>query len=41
MESNLTRLGVGDNMLKPDAGAGANAPEVDIDFAMEKVGVYV
>ena len=41
LESNLTRLGVGDNILKPDAGEGANALEVDIDFAMEKVGIYV
>lgn len=41
LDSNLTRLQVGDNILKPDADSGANALEVDIDFATEKVGVYV
>lgn len=37
--SNLFRLSVGDNVLKPDATSGRENLEVEIDFATEIVGV--
>ena len=39
LDSSLFRLGVGDNVLKPDADSGANQMEVQINFATEIVGV--
>lgn len=41
LDSTLFRLGVGDNILKPDAGAGLDQLEVEIKFAAEIVGVTV
>lgn len=39
LDSNLFRLGVGDNVLKPEADSGLDQLEVQIDFATEIVGV--
>lgn len=39
LSSNLYRLGVGDNVLKPEAEYGGEQLEVMIDFATEIVGV--
>lgn len=39
LDSTLFRLGVGDNVLKPEADAGLNQLEVQINFATEIVGV--
>lgn len=41
LDSTLFRLGVGDNVLKPDADAGLDQLEVEIKFAAEIVGVTV
>ena len=37
--SNLFRLDVGDNVLKPEAESGLHNMQVDIDFAIEIVGI--
>ena len=39
LDSTLFRLGVGDNILKPEAEAGIEQLEVEINFATEIVGV--
>lgn len=39
LDSTLFRLGVGDNVLKPDAESGREQMEVQINFATEIVGV--
>lgn len=39
LDSTLFRLGVGDNVLKPDADSGLNQMEVQLNFATEIVGV--
>lgn len=39
LSSNLFELGVGDNVLKPEAESGLNNMQVDIDFAIEIVGI--
>jgi hypothetical protein len=39
LDSTLFRLGVGDNVLKPEADSGLNQLEVQINFATEIVGV--
>lgn len=39
LKSNLTKLDVGDNVLKPEAEEGGNQLEVSIDFATEIVGI--
>lgn len=39
LDSNLFRLYVGDNVLKPDAESGLNQLEVEVKFATEIVGV--
>lgn len=39
LDSSLFQLGVGDNILKPDAASGADQLEVEINFASEIVGV--
>lgn len=39
LDSNLFRLGVGDNVLKPEADSGIDQLEVYINFATEIVGV--
>lgn len=39
LDSTLFRLGVGDNVLKPEADSGFDQLEVRIDFAVEKVGI--
>lgn len=39
LDSTLFRLGVGDNVLKPEADAGLDNLEVQINFAVEIVGV--
>ena len=39
LESNFFRMGVGDNVLKPEAESGLDQLEVDIKFATEIVGV--
>ncbi len=39
LDSTLFRLGVGDNVLKPEADSGLNQLEVEINFATEIVGV--
>ena len=39
LDSTLFRLGVGDNVLKPDADSGIDQMEVSINFATEIVGV--
>ena len=39
LDSTLFRLGVGDNVLKPEADSGIDQMEVEIDFATEIVGV--
>lgn len=39
LDSTLFRLGVGDNVLKPEAESGLNQLEVEINFATEIVGV--
>lgn len=41
LDSTLFRLGVGDNVLKPDADSGLNQLEVQINFATEIVGVVL
>ena len=41
LNSRLNRLDVGDNVLKPEAEAGASSMEVTISFATEIVGVAV
>ena len=41
LKSTLTRLGVGDNVLKPEAEQGGSQLEVNIEFATEIVGVSV
>lgn len=41
LDSNLFRLGVGSNVLKPEADSGLEVLDVKIDFATEKVGVTV
>ena len=39
LDSNLFRLGVGDNVLKPEAETGMEQLEVEVKFATEIVGV--
>ncbi len=39
LDSTLFRLGVGDNVLKPEADSGLDQMEVEINFATEIVGV--
>ena len=39
LSSNLFELGVGDNVLKPEADSGLANMQVDIDFAIEIVGI--
>ena len=39
LSSNLFELGVGDNVLKPEAESGLTNMQVDIDFAIEIVGI--
>jgi hypothetical protein len=39
LTSNLFELGVGDNVLKPEAEEGLNNMQVNIDFAIEIVGI--
>lgn len=39
LTSNLFRLDVGDNVLKPEASSGLENMQVDIDFATEIVGI--
>lgn len=39
LDSTLFRLGVGDNVLKPDADSGLDQMEVELNFATEIVGV--
>ena len=39
LDSTLFRLGVGDNVLKPEADSGRDQLEVQINFAVEIVGV--
>ena len=39
LTSNLFRLDVGDNVLKPEAASGLDNLQVDVDFAMEIVGI--
>lgn len=39
LRSNLFELGVGDNVLKPEANSGLENMEVNIDFAIEIVGI--
>lgn len=39
LKSNLFELDVGDNVLKPEADEGAENMQVDIDFAIEIVGI--
>lgn len=39
LDSSLFRLGVGDNILKPEASSGLDQLEVEINFASEIVGV--
>ena len=39
LSSNMFELGVGDNVLKPEADNGLNNMQVDIDFAIEIVGI--
>ena len=39
LDSTLFRLGVGDNVLKPEADSGHDQMEVEINFATEIVGV--
>lgn len=39
LKSTLSRLDVGDNVLKPEAEEGGNQLEVSIDFATEIVGI--
>lgn len=39
LDSTLFRLGVGDNVLKPEADLGLDQLEVEINFAIEIVGV--
>lgn len=41
LDSTLFRLGVGDNVLKPDADSGLDQLEVQINFATEIVGVVL
>jgi phage-related protein len=41
LDSTLFRLGVGDNVLKPDAESGLKQLEVQINFATEIVGVVL
>lgn len=41
IRSNLNRLDVGDNVLKPEADAGLDQLEIAIDFATEIVGVVL
>jgi hypothetical protein len=41
LDSTLFRLGVGDNVLKPEAESGMDKLEVTINFATEIVGVVV
>jgi hypothetical protein len=41
LDSTLFRLGVGDNILKPEADSGLKQLEVRIDFATEIVGVVL
>jgi hypothetical protein len=39
LSSNMFELGVGDNVLKPEAENGLSNMQVDIDFAIEIVGI--
>ena len=39
LASNLFRLDVGDNVLKPEAASGLDNLQVDVDFATEIVGI--
>ena len=39
IRSNLNRIDVGDNVLKPEADVGLEQLEISIDFATEIVGV--
>jgi hypothetical protein len=39
LSSNLFELGIGDNVLKPEADSGLNNMQVNIDFAIEIVGI--
>jgi hypothetical protein len=39
LSSNLFELDVGDNVLKPEAESGLNNMQVNIDFAIEIVGI--
>lgn len=41
LDSTLFRLNVGDNLLKPDADSGKSDMEMNVSFAVEKVGVTV
>lgn len=41
LTSNLFRLAVGDNVLKPEAESGKDSLEVSIDYAIEIVGVVL
>lgn len=39
LNSSFTRLAVGDNVIKPDATSGKASLQVDIDYAVEVVGI--
>lgn len=39
LASSFTRLAVGDNVIKPDADSGKSALQVEVDYAVEVVGV--
>lgn len=39
LKSNFYRLAVGDNVIKPDATSGKDNLQVDIDYAIEVVGI--
>lgn len=39
LSSNLFELDVGDNVLKPEADSGLSNMQVNIDFAIEIVGI--
>lgn len=39
LQSNLYRLGTGDNVLKPEADSGLNNMQIYINYAAEIVGI--
>ena len=41
IRSNLWRLNVGDNVLKPTAESGLEDMQIDVEFAPEIVGMHV